>query len=151
MPFSNMSPNSPSKGVVAEADLHAANLVDDDLAASAGVVGDLADRVLEGPANDVDADLGVGVLELELVENRLAVQKGCAATGDHALLDAGPNRGQGVLDAVLLLLELDLGGRADLDDGHAAGQLGQALLELLAVVVRGGLLDLGLDLASSGP
>jgi hypothetical protein len=41
----------------------------------------------------------------------------------------------GVLDAVLLLLELDLGGRADLDDGHAAGQLGETLLELLAVPV----------------
>ena len=51
----------------------------------------------------------------------------------------------GVLDAVLLLLELRLGGRADLDDGDAAGQLGQALLELLPVVVGVGLLDLPLD------
>src|SRR3990172_7000551 len=33
-----------------------------------------------------------------------------------------------------------------LDDGHAPGELGQALLELLLVVVRGGLLDLRLDL-----
>ncbi len=33
----------------------------------------------------------------------------------------------------------------------AAGQLGEALLELLAVVVGGGVLDLGLDLASCGP
>jgi len=41
-----------------------------------------------------------------------------------------------VLDAVLLLLELHLGGCTDLDDGHAAGQLREALLELLAVVVR---------------
>jgi hypothetical protein len=52
----------------------------------------------------------------------------------------------GVLDAVLLLLELDLGGRADLDDADAAGELGEALLELLAVVVGVGVLDLGLDL-----
>jgi hypothetical protein len=34
---------------------------------------------------------------------------------------------------VLLLLHLRLGGRADLDDGDAARELGQALLELLAV------------------
>jgi hypothetical protein len=53
---------------------------------------------------------------------------------------------QRVLDAGLLLLHLDLGGRADLDDGDAAGELGEALLELLAVVVGGGLLDLGADL-----
>jgi hypothetical protein len=53
---------------------------------------------------------------------------------------------QRVLDAGLLLLHLDLGGGADLDDGHAAGELGQALLELLAVVVAGGVLDLDADL-----
>ena len=46
----------------------------------------------------------------------------------------------------LLLLDLDLGGAADLDDRHAAGQLGQPLLQLLAVVVGGRLLDLRLEL-----
>ena len=69
-------------------------------------------------------------------------EQGDAAAGDDALLDGRPGRRQGVLDAVLLLLELDLGGRADLDDGDAAGQLGQALLELLAVPVGVGVLDL---------
>ena len=49
---------------------------------------------------------------------------------------------QRVLDAVLLLLQLDLGGRADLDQRHAAGQLRQALLELLAVPVGVGPVDL---------
>ena len=73
-------------------------------------------------------------------------EQGGAAAGDDALLDGGPGGGQGVLDAVLLLLELDLGGGADLDDGHAAGQLGQPLLELLAVPVGVGVLDLALDL-----
>jgi hypothetical protein len=53
---------------------------------------------------------------------------------------------EGVLDAGLLLLHLDLGGGADIDDGDAAGELGEALLELLAVVVGGGLLDLAADL-----
>ena len=47
---------------------------------------------------------------------------------------------------MLLLLQLDLGGRADLEHGDAAGQLGEALLELLPVVVGVGVLDLGLDL-----
>src|SRR5258706_102737 len=68
------------------------------------------------------------------------------ASGNDALLDRGLGGGHRVLDAVLLLLQLDLGGGADLDDGHAAGQLGQPLLELLAVVVGVGVLDLGLDL-----
>jgi hypothetical protein len=47
---------------------------------------------------------------------------------------------------VLALLELDLGGRADLDHRDTAGQLGQALLQLLAVVVGVALLDLRTDL-----
>src|SRR6202023_2302532 len=51
-----------------------------------------------------------------------------------------------VLDAVLLLLDLDLGAAADADHRDAAGELGKALLQLLAVVVGGGFLDLRLDL-----
>ncbi|GIX15602.1 MAG: hypothetical protein KatS3mg118_3561 [Paracoccaceae bacterium] len=39
---------------------------------------------------------------------------------------------------------------ADADHRDAAGQLGQPLLQLLAVVVRGGLLDLRLDLGDTG-
>jgi hypothetical protein len=50
---------------------------------------------------------------------------------------------------VLLFLQLDFGRGADLDDGHATGQLGETLLELLAVVVRVGVLDLGLDLVDA--
>src|SRR5450759_1133487 len=137
------------EGVVAEAGLHATNLLDHDFAMSSGVVGNLADRVLEGAADDIDTNLGVGIGQLELVQNGLAVEEGCAATGDHAFLDAGPHGGQSVLDAVLLLLELDLGGRAHLDDGNAAGELGEALLELLAVVIGGGVLDLDSDLRNS--
>jgi hypothetical protein len=53
---------------------------------------------------------------------------------------------QGVLDARLLLFHLGLGVRPDLDDGHAADQLGQPLLQLLAVVVGLGVLDLSADL-----
>src|SRR3546814_12749315 len=62
------------------------------------------------------------------------------------LLDSRLGGAHGVLDAVLLLLELDLRGGADLEAGDTTGQLGEALLELLAVVVRVGVLDLVLDL-----
>ena len=53
---------------------------------------------------------------------------------------------QGVLDAGFLFLHLGLGGGAYIDDGHTAGELGEALLELLAVVIAGGFLDLTTDL-----
>ncbi len=69
-----------------------------------------------------------------------------AAAGEDALFDGRAGRVQRVLDAGLLLLHLGLGRRADVDLGDAAGELGQALLELLAVVVGRRVLDLALDL-----
>ena len=75
-----------------------------------------------------------------------AANQGHAAARDDAFLDCRAGCVHGVLDASLLLLHLGLGCRADLDDGNAADQLGQPLLQLLAVVVGGGLLDLGADL-----
>ena len=65
---------------------------------------------------------------------------------DDALLDRRTGRVEGILDAGLLLLHLDLGGCTDVDDGHTADELGEALLELLAVVVGGGVGDLAADL-----
>ena len=56
---------------------------------------------------------------------------------------------QGVFDAGLLLLHFALGRGADVDLGHAAGELGQPLFELLAVVVAGGVLDLAADLVDA--
>ena len=69
--------------------------------------------------------------------------------GDDAFLDRGAGRIERVLDAVLALLDLDFGGTADLDHGNTAGELGQTFLQLLAVVVRGGFLDLRLDLGNA--
>jgi hypothetical protein len=51
-----------------------------------------------------------------------------------------------ILDSGLLLLHLGLGGCADLDDGDAADELREALLELLAVVVGSRVVDLRADL-----
>ena len=70
------------------------------------------------------------------------LEQGDAAAGDDALFERRAGRLQGVLDAVLLLLHLRLGGRADLDDGDTAGELGEALLQLLAIEVGVGVLDL---------
>src|SRR5207248_1707645 len=79
----------------------------------------------------------------------LSRQESDAAARDDALLKRRPGRLQRVLDAVLLLLHLGLGRGADLHDGHAAGQLRQPLLELLAIEVRVGVVDLRLDLVDA--
>ncbi len=51
----------------------------------------------------------------------------------------------GILDASLLLFHFGLGRGAHLDHRHATDQLRQPLLQLLAVVVAGGLVDLAAD------
>ena len=50
---------------------------------------------------------------------------------------------------MLDLLELNLGSCANLDDCNAAGELSKTLLELLAVKVRGGVLNFSLDLGDT--
>src|SRR5690606_27059778 len=89
---------------------------DDDVAVLARVLRDPAQRLDEGAAHDVDTGrLVAGPAEVVL-ERRPGVHQGGTATGDDALLDGCTGRRHGVLDAVLALLELDLGGRTDLDD-----------------------------------
>ena len=121
----------------------------DHVAFLAGVGGDPAQGLLGGAADDLDADphvVGEVLAPSALVEGGDGAQQGDAAAGDDAFLDRRLGGVHGVLDPGLLLLHLRLGGRAHLDHGHAAHQLGQPLLQLLAVVVGGRLLDLGADL-----
>src|ERR687898_2402075 len=131
--------------VQAVARVEAADLLDHHAALEAGVEGDLLERLLERPADD-DRPGRLVAGQVVLGQGLLDPQQGHAAAGDDALLHRRAGVGDGVLDAVLLLLELDLGGRADLDHADAPGQLGQPLLELLAVPIRVGPLDLLLDL-----
>src|SRR5207249_8274911 len=84
--------------------------------------------------------------ELEGVERLVGPKERDAATRHEAFLDRRAGRIGRVLHARLLLLHGRLGRGPDLDHGHATGQLGQPLLQLLAVVVAGGLVDLGADL-----
>jgi hypothetical protein len=55
-----------------------------------------------------------------------------------------------VVDAVFALLHLDLAGAADTDHRDATRELGQTLLQLLAVVIRCRLFDLRSDLVGAG-
>ena len=97
-----------------------------------------------------DAELLL-VVDLELVERRLRADERDAAAGDDAFFDGRAGRVERVFDAGLLLLHLGLGGRADLDDRDAADELREALLELLAIVVARGVLDLARGSLRCGP
>ncbi len=49
---------------------------------------------------------------------------------------------QGVFHSGFLFLEFRFGGRTDFDHRHAANQLGEALLELFAIIIAGRVFDL---------
>src|SRR5688500_327107 len=125
--------------------LHLADLRHHDGTLGAGVGRDVAHRLFDRALHDLQADQLIA-LELQLVEHLRRADQGHAAAGHDAFLDGRLGRVHRVLDARLLLLHLGFGGRTDLDDGVSADELRQPLLELLAVVVRAGLLDLRADL-----
>src|SRR4051794_38613654 len=122
------------------------DLADDHGAVFAGVDRDLASGSRQRLAHDLDAGLLVVVLGAQTLELLGGTEQGDAAARDDAFLDRRAGRMHRVINAILALLHLDLGRAADADHRDAACELGETLLELLTVVVRGGFLDLRLDL-----
>ncbi len=70
-----------------------------------------------------------------------AAQQGHAAAGDNAFVQCRLGRGPGVFEQGLALLHFGFGRGTTLDLGHTAGELGQPLLQLLAIVVAVGAFD----------
>src|SRR5699024_6266619 len=137
-------------GVVAMIARLGAHFIDHHGRFGAAVVHDLAQRLFEGPTQDANAGFLVIVLALDVADRFERAQQRDPAAGDDAFFDGGTRGVQRVFDAGLLFLHLDFGGSTDLDQGHAAGQLGDPLLQLFLVVVGGGFLDLGADLLDPG-
>src|SRR6266576_7079596 len=127
-----------------------ADVVHDDRALEAGVVGELAERLLERADDDLRPRPLVRIAEAVQLDRLSRVQERDTAAGDDPLFKRGAGGLERVLDAVLLLLHLRLSRRTDLDDRNAAGKLRQPLLQLLAVEVGVGVLDLGLQLLDPG-
>src|SRR5438552_4162950 len=111
-----------------------------------GIVCQRPSRVLDGAFDNVDTDALVIIGALDGFNGRDASQQCHATTGDDAFFDGRAGRMEGILDAGLALLHFGFSRGADVDDSHTTGELGQAFLELLAVVVGRGLFDLAADL-----
>ena len=125
------------------------DLLHDNAALEAGVERDLLQRSADSGAHNIGADsLLIGEAHgVDLgASGHHRLDQGHATAGHDALLDGRLCIAHGVLDAVFALLELDLCCRTDLDDGDAASQLGEALLELFAIVIGIRLLDLRTNL-----
>src|SRR5437764_11189290 len=95
------------EGVVAElVVLAGAHLLEDDGALTTRVLHDHAERLLDGATDDVDADLLVGLVELEALQRLLRADERDAAAGDDPFLDSRSRRVQRVFHSRLLLLHL---------------------------------------------
>src|SRR5438445_5442737 len=130
--------------VVPEPTLSFLHLLQDDAALEPGIADDAPQRLLHRPTDDLHADSLV-VLQLQLVQ-RLARADQCDAAARHdAFLDRRARRVQRVLHPGLPLLHFRLGGGPDLHHRDAARELREPFLELLLVVIGGGLLDLRAD------
>ena len=129
--------------------LHLADAVDDDGAVDARVLGDVPQRIVEHVGDDLGAELLVA-FELELLDDLLAAQQGHAAAGDDAFFQRRLRRRLWRLRTAPCAPSFRFGRGADVDLRHAAGQLGQPLLQLLAVVVAVGVFDLACESARPG-
>src|SRR6202789_2059285 len=131
--------------VVAERALALADPVQNDRGVFAGVAHDLPQRLFDRAGQDLNACRLVFVIADQLLDGLQRTHQSDTAARDHALFDGRTGCVQSVLDAGLLFLHFDFGGGTDLDHGHAAGELGNALLQLFLVVVGSRFLDLLAD------
>jgi hypothetical protein len=125
------------------------DLAEDDGAVFARVDRDLAGRRGQRLAHDLDTGLLVVVGGLEALELLGGAEQGDAAARHDAFFNRRAGRMHRVIHAILALLDFDFGRAADADHRDAARELGQTLLQLLTVVVRGGFLDRRLDLGNA--
>src|ERR1700730_14550566 len=125
------------------------DLADDDGTVLARVDRDLAGWIRQRLTDDLDAGLLVVVLGAKPLEVLGGTQQSDAAARYDTFFNRRTGRMHRVVNAVLALPHLDLGRAADADHRAAACELGQTLLQLLTVVVRGGFLDLRLDLSDA--
>src|SRR5208282_6089731 len=131
-------------GIEAEITFAFEHRVENDFRFVTGVPRDLLERFRHRRRNDSRAGLFV-LIESERLHRRDRAHQRDAAAGHDSLLDRGPERMNGIINARLFFLQFDFGRRANLDHGDAAGELGQPLLQFLAVVVGGGFFDLAAD------
>src|SRR6185312_13888545 len=123
------------------------HLCDHDTAIRRRIFGNLARRRLERPSKNLDAGLFVaGALRFLVGDGGAAAQQGQPATRNDTLGDRGLGGADGVVECFLFRFHLCFGRRADANDGNAAGQFREPLLQLFAIVVACGLFDFASDL-----
>src|SRR6056297_167926 len=139
-----------SLSVVAELEIVTfADLASHNRAINTRVCRDLTQRSFQSQTHDFNTAGLVRVFTRQAVQRLGTLDQGHATTNNDAFLNGGTGCVQRVIDTVFTLFHFDFGHAANADDSHTASQFGNAFLQLFTVVVAGGFLDLGADLADA--
>jgi len=120
-------------GVIPERAAALAHFGDYGRAFDAAVHRDLPEWLLERTPYDVHAELLL-FRDDERFQGRQRTQQRHAAAWDNALFDGRPGRVQRIIDAILALSHFRFGAGTYADDGDAAKELREALLQLALLV-----------------
>src|SRR5690606_35049134 len=120
--------------VVAKVAFAFADLLHNDRAFKTGVADDLTKGFFDSASDDANTH-GLSVRDLQVVQGCLSAKQSNATTRHDAFFNSRARCMQSILYASLLLFHFGLSGCAHLDDGNAADQFRQTLLELLTVIV----------------
>ena len=106
----------------------------------------MADRFSQSSLHNFDARalvaLAAGSQAIKAIGE---LQQGAATAGDDAFFHSGTGGIKGILNAQFPVFEFGFGGCSHLDHGDAAGELGNPLHQLLAVVIRVGVVEFATD------
>ena len=136
--------------VVAEVAFALSDGVHHDARFIAGIGDDLTQRLFHGAQNDADTSVLFVIVALDVLDGEFGADERDAAARDDAFFNGSASGVQSVFHAVFLFLHFGFGSRTDMNHSDAAHQLGEAFLQLFAVVIGSGFFDLGADLLHAG-
>src|SRR5690606_27674134 len=135
-----------SASVVTEIAGSLLDLVDHHRTFFTGVFNDLTQRRFTGAAGNGNTHILVFIVAFESFESLKGTDQGNTAAGNHTFFNRSAGSVESIFNAGFFLFHFGFSGRTNLDHGNTASQLGNALLEFFAIVIRGGLFDLGANL-----
>lgn len=121
-------------GIIAIVTFALANLVYNNSSLNTGVAADLAERLLDGAANDGNTSGFVGIVASHTLKSLLGADVGYTTTGNNTLFDGSTGSAECIVAAILLFLLLSFAGSTYLEYANTARKFGQTLLEFLFVV-----------------
>ena len=122
------------------------DVLDDHRAILAGIRGNFAHRNFQRFTDNPDTRIFIFVFQPDFFQRFDGVDQGDTATRHDAFFLGGTGRAQRIFHPMFLLFEFGFGCGPNFDDGHTTGEFRHAFLQLLPIVIAGGVFDLPANL-----